>query len=78
MKAYGDLQLANILFTNGLHARYHADGISSIALHPGNVASNSTSAHPASGTSGVKREAPRAAAVAVGRPDRGSRTLRRR
>ena len=40
MKAYGDSKLANILFTKGLHARYHQDGVSAVALHPGNIASN--------------------------------------
>lgn len=40
MKAYGDSKLANILFTKGLHARYHRDGINAVALHPGNIASN--------------------------------------
>jgi NAD(P)-dependent dehydrogenase (short-subunit alcohol dehydrogenase family) len=40
MKTYGDSKLANILFTKGLHARYHAAGLSSVALHPGNIASN--------------------------------------
>ncbi|MCL1871645.1 MAG: SDR family NAD(P)-dependent oxidoreductase [Promicromonosporaceae bacterium] len=39
-KAYGDAKLANILFTKGLHVRYHQDGISSVAFHPGNVATN--------------------------------------
>jgi len=40
MKAYGDSKLANILFTKGLHARFHRDGINAVALHPGNIASN--------------------------------------
>lgn len=40
MKAYGDSKLANILFAKGLHARYHVQGISAVALHPGNIASN--------------------------------------
>jgi NAD(P)-dependent dehydrogenase (short-subunit alcohol dehydrogenase family) len=39
-KAYGDSKLANILFTKGLHNRYHASGLSSVAFHPGNVATN--------------------------------------
>lgn len=39
-KAYGDAKLANILFTRGLVSHYGADGISSVALHPGNVATN--------------------------------------
>ncbi len=39
-KAYGDAKLANILFTRELHRRYHGQGISAAAFHPGNVASN--------------------------------------
>ena len=39
-KAYGDSKLANILFTKALHAHYHGEGISAVALHPGNIASN--------------------------------------
>ncbi len=39
-KAYGDAKLANILFTRGLHARFHDQGISTVAFHPGNVATN--------------------------------------
>jgi NAD(P)-dependent dehydrogenase (short-subunit alcohol dehydrogenase family) len=39
-KAYGDAKLANILFTRGLHARFHDQGVSTMAFHPGNVATN--------------------------------------
>jgi NAD(P)-dependent dehydrogenase (short-subunit alcohol dehydrogenase family) len=39
-KAYGDAKLANILFTRELHRRYHDQGISAAAFHPGNVATN--------------------------------------
>lgn len=39
-KAYGDAKLANILFTKGLHARFHDQGLTSVAFHPGNVATN--------------------------------------
>ena len=39
-KAYGDAKLANILFTKELHHRYHDQGISTAAFHPGNVATN--------------------------------------
>jgi len=39
-KAYGDAKLANILFTRGLHARHQHQGISTMAFHPGNVATN--------------------------------------
>ncbi|WP_404430510.1 SDR family NAD(P)-dependent oxidoreductase [Microbacterium lacus] len=37
-KAYGDAKLANILFTRGLHERFHRDGVTSVAFHPGMVA----------------------------------------
>ena len=39
-RAYGDAKLANILFARELHRRYHGNGMSSAAFHPGNVASN--------------------------------------
>jgi NAD(P)-dependent dehydrogenase (short-subunit alcohol dehydrogenase family) len=39
-KAYGDAKLANILFTRELHRRYHGQGISAAAFHPGVVATN--------------------------------------
>jgi len=35
MKAYGDSKLANILFAKGLHARFHAQGLSAVAFSPG-------------------------------------------
>ena len=39
-KAYGASKLANILFTKELHYRYHDQGLSSVAFHPGVVATN--------------------------------------
>lgn len=39
-KAYGDSKLANVLFARGLHQRFHAQGLSAVAFHPGNVATN--------------------------------------
>ena len=39
-KAYGDAKLANILFTRELQRRFGDQGISSVAFHPGTVASN--------------------------------------
>ncbi|KAE8129270.1 MULTISPECIES: SDR family NAD(P)-dependent oxidoreductase [Bifidobacterium] len=39
-KAYGDAKLGNILFTKGLHERFGQQGLSSVAFHPGNVATN--------------------------------------
>lgn len=38
--AYGNAKLANILFTRGLHERFHAQGISTVAFHPGFIATN--------------------------------------
>ncbi|MWB97098.1 SDR family NAD(P)-dependent oxidoreductase [Agromyces seonyuensis] len=40
MRAYGDSKLANILFTAGLDARYRSRGLSAVAFHPGDIASN--------------------------------------
>ncbi|HEY0117660.1 MAG TPA: SDR family NAD(P)-dependent oxidoreductase [Cellulomonas sp.] len=39
-RAYGQSKLANVLFTRELHRRFHAQGISTAAFHPGVVASN--------------------------------------
>ncbi|WP_449407262.1 SDR family NAD(P)-dependent oxidoreductase [Microbacterium maritypicum] len=39
-KAYGDAKLANVLFTKSLHAKFHDEGISAVAFHPGVVRSN--------------------------------------
>jgi NAD(P)-dependent dehydrogenase (short-subunit alcohol dehydrogenase family) len=39
-RAYGNAKLANILFTKGLHEQFHAHGLSSVAFHPGPVATN--------------------------------------
>lgn len=36
-KAYGDAKLANVLFTRSLHAKFHDQGLSSAAFHPGLV-----------------------------------------
>jgi NAD(P)-dependent dehydrogenase (short-subunit alcohol dehydrogenase family) len=39
-RAYGNGKLANILFTQGLHDRLNHVGLTSVAFHPGNVATN--------------------------------------
>ncbi|MCL1897974.1 MAG: SDR family NAD(P)-dependent oxidoreductase [Micrococcales bacterium] len=39
-RAYGNAKLANIMFTRGLHARFHTQGLSAVAFHPGNVATS--------------------------------------
>lgn len=36
--AYGTAKLENILFTTELHRRYHSQGLSAVAFHPGLVA----------------------------------------
>ena len=39
-KAYGDAKLANVLFAKSLHAKFHAQGLSAVAFHPGTVRTN--------------------------------------
>ena len=39
-RAYCTSKLENVLFTKELHRRYHAQGISALAFHPGVIASN--------------------------------------
>lgn len=39
-KAYGDAKLANVLFAKSLHTKFHADGLSAVAFHPGTVQTN--------------------------------------
>lgn len=39
-RAYGNAKLANILFTRALHERFHSRGVSTVACHPGFVATN--------------------------------------
>ncbi|MCK2035225.1 SDR family NAD(P)-dependent oxidoreductase [Microbacterium sp. SSW1-49] len=39
-KAYGDAKLANVLFTKSLHTKFHAEGLRSVAFHPGTVSTN--------------------------------------
>ena len=40
IRVYGAAKLENILFTKELHRRYHDQGISAVAFHPGNIATN--------------------------------------
>ena len=40
MRAYGNGKLADVLHVRGLHARYHARGLGTVAFHPGVIASN--------------------------------------
>ncbi|MDR2564195.1 MAG: SDR family NAD(P)-dependent oxidoreductase [Prevotellaceae bacterium] len=39
-RVYGNGKLANILHVKSLHHRYHAEGLSAVAFHPGVIASN--------------------------------------
>ena len=39
-KAYGDANLANILFANELDRRFHKDGLSAVSFHPGMIRTN--------------------------------------
>lgn len=39
-KAYGDAKLANVLFTRSLHEKFHDEGLSAVAFHPGTVQTN--------------------------------------
>ncbi|MDN3445817.1 SDR family NAD(P)-dependent oxidoreductase [Microbacterium sp. APC 3901] len=39
-KAYGDAKLANVLFTKSLHTKFHSEGLTSVAFHPGTVQTN--------------------------------------
>lgn len=39
-RAYGDAKLANVLFTKSLHTKFRAEGLSSVAFHPGTVQTN--------------------------------------
>jgi NAD(P)-dependent dehydrogenase (short-subunit alcohol dehydrogenase family) len=71
-KAYATSKLENILFTRELHRRYGGRGISAVAFHPGNVASNF-----ASGTTSNWRfiYGTPLRHVALTSPEKGARTL---
>jgi NAD(P)-dependent dehydrogenase (short-subunit alcohol dehydrogenase family) len=70
-KSYGDTKLANILFAKGLHNRYHSQGLSAVAFHPGNVATNFAS-DTTSYFKWVYHSFPKVFLVS---PDKGGRTL---
>jgi NAD(P)-dependent dehydrogenase (short-subunit alcohol dehydrogenase family) len=40
VRAYGNAKLELVLFTRELHDRYHEQGLSAVAFHPGGVSSN--------------------------------------
>lgn len=72
-KAYGDAKLSNVLFAKSLHARFHAEGLSAVAFHPGTVRTNF-----ASESSSVMRllyRTPLKRIMLIG-PDKGGATLR--
>lgn len=72
-KAYGDAKLANVLFTESLHEKFHAQGLSAVAFHPGTVQTNF-----ASDSSSIMRlvyRTPLRRLLLIG-PDKGGATLR--
>jgi NAD(P)-dependent dehydrogenase (short-subunit alcohol dehydrogenase family) len=72
-KAYGDSKLANVLFTKELHRRFHTEGLSSAAFHPGPVATGF-----ASGSTSLMRwvyQTPLRHVVGLISPDQGAQTL---
>lgn len=72
-KAYGDAKLANVLFTASLHEKFHAQGLSAVAFHPGTVQTNF-----ASDSSSIMRlvyRTPLRRLLLIG-PDKGGATLR--
>lgn len=72
-KAYGDAKLANVLFTKSLHAKFHPEGLSAVAFHPGVVRTNF-----AAGSSSIMRvlyRTPLKNLLAIS-TDKGGETLR--
>ena len=72
-KAYGDSKLANVLFTKELHRRFHPEGLSAAAFHPGPVATGF-----ASDSTSLMRwiyQTPLRNVVGLISPDAGAQTL---
>lgn len=72
-KAYGDSKLANVLFTKELHRRFHPEGLSAAAFHPGPVATGF-----ASESTSLMRwvyQTPLRHVVGLIPPDQGAQTL---
>lgn len=72
-RAYGDSKLANVLFTKELHRRFHSEGLSAAAFHPGPVATNF-----AADSSSLMRwvyQTPLRSIVGLISPDEGAQTL---
>lgn len=72
-KAYGNAKLENILFTKALHARYHTDGLSTAAFHPGVVSTNF--AHGANGVMKALYHTPLRKVLGMITPEKGADTL---
>lgn len=71
-KAYGDAKLENILFSKELHTRFHDQGLSAAAFHPGVIATSF-----ASGSTSPMRlfYTNPLAKMLMGGADKGARTL---
>ncbi|MFK0239277.1 SDR family NAD(P)-dependent oxidoreductase [Microbacterium sp. NPDC090281] len=72
-KAYGDAKLANVLFAKSLHTKFHAQGLSAVAFHPGTVRTNF--AAESSSIMRVLYRTPLKHVMLIG-PDKGGATLR--
>lgn len=72
-RAYGDSKLANVLFTKELHRRFHPQGLSAAAFHPGPVATGF-----AAGSTSLMRwiyQTPLRRVVGLLTPEQGAVTL---
>jgi len=70
-KAYGAAKLGNVLFTRGLHNRYSDQGLTTLAFHPGTLATGF-----AGGTTHILRRVYHTPLkVFLGSADRGGRNL---
>ena len=72
-KAYNNAKLANVLFTRSLHAKFHDQGISSAAFHPGLVRTSFSA-----GSHSPMRwlyQSPLARLAPMNSPERGGATL---
>ncbi|KDA04991.1 short-chain dehydrogenase [Microbacterium sp. CH12i] len=72
-KAYGDAKLGNILFTKELHRRYHSQGLSAAAFHPGIVSTNF--AHDTSSPMRIIYQSPLRRLMRMTSPEKGADTL---
>lgn len=72
-KAYGDAKLGNILFTKELHRRFHPQGLSAAAFHPGIVSTNF--AHDTASLMRVIYRSPLRRLLRMTTPETGADTL---